>query len=670
MTSYPGGNPDLAGRSCPRVSARARRIAVAAGLLLAVVAAFPRDAQALDVEQVRWGFDGQVVSRQFNLLSLLVSNPSTEAFDGKIELHKTANGRRIDAPLVETVYLAPHSSRWVQFHPYCKLDWEEWSVSWEKPRAGRYDLPRPRPGKPTCVLLDESDTLSVGPLPIKRFPENLFPVSTTATDGLAAVVLDHVPRWEEGRQRAFLDWVRLGGEVHLLHSLQKDYPHFTGTLRVLNGEAPRQHVGVGVVHRHPRERRELDAPFVEKVIIAGRGPEGLSGGAALTSAVPDDDVEESADPMSYQWETDTSVLNALKKMSRPDHNWWLIHLMSLVYIGLIFPGCFTIGRKRGGDYRFVFGGLLTIVATFSMAFLIVGRRGYGERTSVHAVAIARVMGDGRCDVSQWSNAFVVDGGDYELAHAGTGRIYSTCQDQEAVRREITNGPEAGFLADMPPFSSRTFGHRVLLQRIPTGGASVPPVEEAPADAPADEAAPAPLRVTEWRTQLVTRPPETMVGADNVARTLRARPEPVIEHVTLVKGADFPVEYQDVHAIFGRRVYSVTESAGRFELKSESEVGTLLSFLRPEQHALMDYFEDWSNLEGTPDEIFHGLYRPLLARACGVNSLRDARKFALPANRLRLVVYSPMPPEFFVKNERFSGQRGFVLYCFDVTPPDS
>src|SRR5689334_7329602 len=70
-------------------------------------------ALAVDVDQVIWGFDGQVVVNRFNLLSVLVSNPSPQPFEGKIELTKLVGGRQVDIPLVEAVYLSPHSSRWV-----------------------------------------------------------------------------------------------------------------------------------------------------------------------------------------------------------------------------------------------------------------------------------------------------------------------------------------------------------------------------------------------------------------------------------------------------------------------------------------------------------------------------------------------------------------------------
>src|SRR5207248_2104431 len=126
-------------------------------------------------------------------------------------------------------------------------------------------------------------------------------------------------------------------------------------------------------------------------------------------------------------------------MSNPNHSWPVIFFLGLLYLGSVFPGCYLVGQKYGGDFRVTFGCLLGTVFLFSLVFLFVGRRGYNEVTIVHSVAVARQQpGGSTLDVSQWSNAFVVEGGDYHLEHAGTSRVYSSCQDQERVNGEIRN----------------------------------------------------------------------------------------------------------------------------------------------------------------------------------------------------------------------------------------
>jgi hypothetical protein len=649
-------------------------IVAAAAYVLLSSPLFQDTLWALEVEQVHWGFDGQVITGRFNLVSLLISNSSPQPFDGRLQLRKSVGARVVDAPFVETVYLAPHSSRWVQFYPYCKNDYEEWNLSWGPASQGSYDLTRPRQGKPACVLLEETGTLAAANVALKRFPDNLFPIQVTATDGLQSVVLDHVPRWEEARQRAFLEWLRHGGRVHLLYKQREEFPQFTGALQVLNSTLPRERVGSGMVFRHSRSRRELDAAYIENTIIAGLDPsEGApAAAAAFPSAARGSNRsagEEERELFSYEWEGDEPLLTSLKKMSRPEHSWLLIHLLSLVYIGLIFPGCFAIGRKRAGDYRSVFGALLAIVFVFSLAFLTVGRRGYEEKTTVHSIAVARLYGDGLYDVTQWSNAFVVGGGDYDFSHRGSGRMYSSCQDDEPVRGEIRSGQDARFTADMPPYSARTFGHRMVLDAAELltsrrrTSARLPVPEQLPA-----ELRTVPVTVVAWETEHSMRQ-ETVTLRDMSVATLAARPERVLTQLRLVRQPHFPAEYRQVHVLFGRRVYSLSETTEGFELKSE--IGSLVTFLRvDEQNQFTRFFDQWSELEGTPDELFEAIHPALVARACDVASHRDALKFALPDDRLRLLVYAPMPPAYFVQDDRFGAQRGHVLYCFEIFPPDA
>jgi len=613
-------------------------------LIACSMAASAETALAIDVEQVIWGFDGQVVVNRFNLLSVLVSNPSPQPFEGRIELTKSVGARQVDVPLAESVYLSPHSSRWVQFHPYVKVDWEEWSLAWGTTSASTYSLMKPRHGPRACVLLEEPDALSSSAGAIKRFPEGLFPAHISACDGLRDVVLDHVPRWEPARQRAFADWVRSGGRVHLLQSTRGAFPRFTGELEFLSADVPRQRAALGYVFHHERDRQHLTPGFVEQVIVRDRAisempasvPSTSDAAASARSPAEDDDPKT----FVYQWEGDSPLLTNLKKMSRPSHSWVLIHLLALTYIGLVFPGTFSISMWREGDYRYVFGSLLGVVLLFSLAFFYIGRRGYGERTMVNSVAIARSLPDGRLDVTQWSDAFVVDGGDYGFTHRGSGRVYSTCQDEEPVRGEATSGAEARLLADMPPYSSRTFGHRVVLQ--------APGV-------------PATIESLQFKMERTPQPTDLR---DLSAAAVPSLPEPVLTELTIAKGPGFPEAYHQMYVVYGRNIYSIGEEQGRLEMRSE--IGSLPMFLQLNDKNTFDpYFNPWLEKDGTPQELFEGLAKPLVARALDIGNSRDARNFKMPDDRVRLIVYAPMPEEFFVSDPRFGTQRGYVLYVYDL-----
>lgn len=615
-------------------------------LVACCMSAAAERALAVDVEQVIWGFDGQVVVNRFNLLSVLVSNPSPQAFEGKVTLTKSVGARQVDIPLVESVYLSPHSSRWVQFHPYVKLDWEEWSLSWGPNPTGSYLLQKPRHGGRACVLLEEADAFSSTAGAIKRFPEGQFPSQITACDGLRDVVLDHVPRWEPARQRAFADWVRSGGRVHILHSARGAFPRFTGELEFLGSEVPKERADAGYIFHHDRDRSKLTSGFVEQVIIRDRdfneAPVKVAPASSDASTSEAKSLLPGDDPTTfvYQWEGDSPLLTNLKKMSRPTHSWVLIHLLSLIYIGLVFPGTFVVSMRREGDYRYVFGALLGIVFLFSLAFFLVGRRGYGEQTTVNSVAIARSLPDGRLDVTQWSDGFVVGGGDYSFVHKGSGRIYSTCQDEEPVHGEATSGGDARLLADMPPYSSRTFGHRTLL---PTTGV------------------PATIESLEFDMVLTPRPTDLR---DLSAAAMPSGPEPVLKQLTIAKGPAFPKEYHQMYVVFGRSIHTIGEENGRLELRSA--IGSLALFLQlNDKNAFDPYFNPWLEKDGTQQELFEGLAKPLVARALDIGNSRDARTFQMPDNRVRLFVYAPMTEDFFVSDPRFGTQRGYVLYAYDL-----
>ncbi len=193
----------------------------------AVLAAWPGKSWAIDVSEIRWGFDGRVTPQCFNLLSVLITNPAPFPFEGTLELHELiGGGTRVGAALAEDLYVAPSSSRWVQFYPYVKERYEEWSLQWGRRGGERADVPRPVLADQSPVLLVDADDPSSGGGAIRHFPENLFPPMVTATDSLKTVALDHVPRWEEARRQAFYDWLFRGGACTFSRTSTGRIPNF------------------------------------------------------------------------------------------------------------------------------------------------------------------------------------------------------------------------------------------------------------------------------------------------------------------------------------------------------------------------------------------------------------------------------------------------------------
>jgi hypothetical protein len=579
-------------------------------------------AHGIEISDPQWGFDGKVRLNRFNLLTMTVDNPSSTPVELELSLRKVNGASYMDAPLVEQIYLGPGARRSVQFYPYISNEWGGWKLTWG--RGESIDLAQPRSGRRgSRVLLESTDVLGNTKGSMRRFPENAFPPFVTATDALQAVVLDHVPRWDEPRRQAFLDWIYRGGAVFVLQGPSGKHPEFPASMNQLNGPLETVRFGSGVVHRLAMNRNQLSREEVRK--LWDRLPNVVSLKPAIEPGMPqpasksgDDDDDEANLPFSYSEGGAYgahSFLDELKQMSKPEHNWLLLHFMFWIYILLIFPGCFLLGKQRN-DFRMVYLALLGIVVVFSLAFATVGQRGAGESTTIHSVAIIQALPDGYLDVAEWSNAFVRSGAIYDIRHNGSGALYSTCQDTEEVQRLIRNGGDAVFQADIPPFSSREFAHRIKVK----GTLPLVQVEKIAADE--------------------TGLNELKLKVDD----------------SLPKVEGMYVAYRD-------RFYSV----GRFEdrISLRSNVGSVPAFLRIEQNSGM--YSPFARMgdERTADLRFRDLFFPLITRALNVQSLPDAQAFRLSSDQLRLIYYADLPTELNVQNPRFPKQIGKALFCIDV-----
>jgi hypothetical protein len=333
---------------------------------------------------------------------------------------------------------------------------------------------------------------------------------------------------------------------------------------------------------------------------------------------------EGADPFHS-----SSFLGQLKNMTKPDHNWLLLHFMFWVYIAMVFPGCYILG-KRYSDFRVVYAGLLGTVLLFSFLFSVVGQRGYGEATAIHSVAIARPLPDGSLDVSAWSNVFVTGGARYDIRHNGKGTLYSTCNQAEAVNGTINNGAEALFNVDIPPFSNREFAHRV---RLPGPGPK--------------------LKI------------ESIQHAEGRLSQLSMSVEGLKQEE--IEATQF--------MLYGNRFYSLRWSDGKLEMASDAGDATALLQLQQSQNwANNNYGYNPYNQQAvqTPKERFNMMFRPLLSRSLNVSREREAQQVQLSTDLVRVYLYAKMPPDFAVQNPRLGKQEGEVLYCIDVplkeTPP--
>ncbi len=581
----------------------------------------------LDISEPQWGFDGRVRLHRFNLLTITVDNPSPQPVELEMELRKSRGMDSIDAKLVEPIFLAPGARRTVQFYPYITDDWGSWRLS-----IGRdsIDIQQPRVSRRGArVLLDSADVLGDSKGNLKRFPDHQFPASVTGTDNLEAVVLDHVPNWDEPRRQAFLDWLHRGGTVVVLQGSNGKLPTFSGALAPLNSPLDSHRFGSGLIRRRDQTRGQLTREEARSLwaVLPNRAPAEMIPGQPMPANL-DEDEEDTGYKQGFQYGdggggafSSSSYLSELKAMTRPEHNWLLLHLMFWVYILLIFPGCYLVGKHRN-DFRVVYLALIGTVAIFSLAFGIVGQRGYGESTTVHSVAIVSPLPDGQLDVAQWSNVFVTGGAIYDIRHKGTGTLYSTCQETEAVNGFIKNGAEALFRVDIPPFSSREFAHRIK------AAGALPNV-----------------RVERFATE-----------------------NGGLKELALAVDGTFP-KTDELVVLYRDRFYSLYEQKAEGRLMFRSSVGSVPAYLRVEQN--QNNYNPWisSQHEETPEQRYQKLFHPLATRSLNIRNVTDANAVRWAPDRVRLMYYADLLPELFVQNTRFTNQKGKALYCIDLPVPE-
>lgn len=398
-------------------------------------------ASALEVRQVVWGFDGKTLPHRVNPVSVEIYNPSDKPFEGFLDLHRTIPMvGRIGERNVTQFFLSPRASKWMQFYVYVG-DNETWVLSWGAGAKNAFPLPAPSAGAPARVLLTTGAPLTARGPRMKTFPDFLFPPSVGAMDGLHSLVMDqYPPKWEEVRETALLDWVRRGGVLHLLNSPSGKPIEFPQNLSVLNTPLETFQVGNGLVVRHNITAREVSDDWLNQR------------GYTMPELSKRDDVNYYGG-----MRLEDRLLEQVSAFTQPTFQWAMIYLMAFLYVVLIGPVNFVIGR-RVRDYRWSLAFLVGCIVSFMFLFNLLGR-GYGNLSAAHTLAYVRPLGDGFADVTQWSNVFAARSGQFELTHRSAHNIYATCQQYEPVNGVTFNGKDGKFVVDIPLNTSRSFLHR-------------------------------------------------------------------------------------------------------------------------------------------------------------------------------------------------------------------
>ena len=590
----------------PRLVNRPGFLTVLAFWILLLLAG--KSSAALQVGPPLWGFDGKVLPNAFTLLSVEISNHGTHAFDGDLVLHDLGSG----APVKQAVYLAPGTSRWVQFHPYVGGYVPGWRLSWKDDRDREEDMGQPGNGPPATVLLADPEAPGMRAAHMRIFAENIFPTLVSATDGLGAVVLDHQPRWDAPRREAFLDWVRRGGIVHVLPGGDGAVPQFSDEFAALNiTGGDRQRVGAGLVARHAITRAEITEQWLKEHGFSAR-------------ELREDGQENISD-------RDGFVFHKLAAITRPNINWGLIYGLTVLYVVIIGPVFFFL-RKR--NYRLILGGFLATVALFAWVFTIIGRRGYGEKQIYHSIAIARPLGAGRFDVQEWIHAFATTGDIYKFTHGDGGQLYGTSSDGDSVRGEIREGKESQFAADIPLFSSRPFLHRGVMKAEDPG-----------------------LKVEAW----TTRNGALQVGTDVVAPLVILRVGAAPEFRRRVFTA--VLEYNGFYS-------ELALTSGGFELPANAATNARETFFGKNSYSYQGYSGGEYGDENSIVQQLRALHPFLISLANGARAY--SKKYVPPlaqgADHARLFLYAEAPPGFAMRNDRFEPGKSFVLYVADIFKP--
>jgi hypothetical protein len=380
-----------------------------------------------------------VVPNRFNLLTVRVRNDTNEPIHKHLQLVKSAGGIQRGAPMVQSCYLGPGTSRVVQFHPFIVSIADVWRLSWVEGGAAGRTVIQARAAMSATVLLEEEPLEASRRLRLRAFPPRLLPGSATAMGALRAIVIDREPELSQAQRTALLTWLRRGGELHILLR-NSDHVTLKDDLAVLNSEEYVIAYGSGRVFRHPFDRFALKKEI----------PEELFGGFRLETP-------------AYQGRTPMSLFlrQSLREDVALEFGWGLIFALAVVYLALIGPVLYRLSTNRL-SWPLSLATLAFMIAVATWVFSIVGARGNDEKAKTKSWTFARLDGDERYEVTRFANVFVTTGGDYVFGGGDAHGLFSSAQTSERINGTILNGAKARYSVDMPRFSDRFIVHKSVV----------------------------------------------------------------------------------------------------------------------------------------------------------------------------------------------------------------
>lgn len=596
--------------------------------------------QQLKVVEHTWGFDGRVQPGQFNPLSILLDNQTDDPIDA------TATLQRIQGMLNPTggqyaqqVFIAPTARRWIQFYPYIPDGQQtDWRLELNGKKVADFTQPRPawtpdadqkKAGgqageRPQVVILDRANRMTTQPPALRHLPENVFPPYSTVTFGLHTVFLDHVPDWELPRQEAFMSWLKRGGRLHLLKDSRNEFPQFSGAMLDLNQPLDNFMIGYGNVSRHAIQRNQVTEDLVRRSVTVTL----LKGEDEELDELIKQQQQQYGDGLSQFIETEPSTIDEtffreMRKLTLPEHAWWLIFLLAVCYIGLIFPGCFLLSKRNNLHFLTTYGAIVGLSLVFSMLFLMIGRRGYGETTNLQTLGVARAEDDTHWSVFEWNALFVTSGDNYSAAAENQQAVLATGDTVDRSDAQIVSGNNAQIAMRIPPFSSQTFVGRRRL----TG--------------------------TDWQLKIL----EQDIQPSGLVR------------LVIQTGPGFPADQvRRSLVLIGRRIYEMRFDSTKRTLTLFGNKRSLAEFCQPVPN--YDYMNPWNQpqqkeVKDIVDKFYEESLPSLMRRSLIDDLVHNPTRFELPADRIRLFVYAEIPEEFSMSLSAEAKNTGRILFTKDI-----
>jgi hypothetical protein len=333
----------------------------------------------------------------------------------------------------------------------------------------------------------------------------------------------------------------------------------------------------------------------------------------------------------------------LRAFVTPKHNWTAIYLIAGIYILVIGPINFLLGKKWR-DWRKTTAAYLGAVLGACLLLGYLGQRGRGESAAVNAIAYARPLGGGSWDVTEWASAFVTSGGIYRIECPAASNLYWTGDESESVNGVIHDGPQGTLTVDMPLFSSRTFLVRGKMKGPDLG-----------------------LAVERW------------AEGDDAAQ------------LALGTGPEFPKEVLGMWVITGDKFYRLQQNGKELTVGS-CEAENLEKYFAMDQNPPFSsmMYNRWGSREEEPAvdpaRKMVEMSRPLQAWALGGSGgfryrfvdggtptepgeeEKGSGRFVLPKDAVQVFILARSPASFGLVNNPFGRESSYVMYHVPLRNP--